>query len=59
MAMPYMPYDVKTYQLAEHFLQDTRFNTPAVAHKLAQVIQREIEDYLEWLTQCVQEQVVE
>jgi hypothetical protein len=43
-----MTYDERSYELAEVFLSDDPKNSPANRHRLAQVIQRAIEDEIEY-----------
>lgn len=47
--MSEMTYDERTYDLAVVFVNDTTL-PPEMAHKLAQEIQRTIEDFLEYET---------
>lgn len=44
-----MAYDSRCYDLAELFLSDTDKNTEANRHELAQHIQTEIEDWIEYI----------
>lgn len=44
-----MTYDSKSYELAMHFLADAKISDmemPSLAHALAQVIQKSVEDWL-------------